>query len=140
MNPDIKISDAELEIMRILWREAEPIKAATLCDELLEAKGWSRSTTNTLITRLRDKNLIEPAERYGVARYIPLVSEYDYILAEEKTLLGRVGSAKKLAIAMVRNNHLTTDDIDELKGLFSPCEELSPSMCEDKKSRKDMVP
>lgn len=119
MTLDIKISDAELEIMRILWRDTDPKKAASLCDELEETKGWSRSTTNTLITRLRDKNLIEPAQRYGVARYIPLVSEDDYILAEEKALLCRVGSAKKLALAMVRNNHLTTDDIDELKAYFN---------------------
>jgi len=118
IHTEIKISDAELEIMRILWREERPMKAAELTDELEEKKDWNRSTTNTLVTRLRDKNLIEPVDRYGVARYIPLISEDDYILAEERTLLDRFGSAKKLAIAMVRNKHLTDTDIDELREYF----------------------
>ena len=115
---EIKISDSELEIMRILWREQRPLKVAEFRDELELKKGWNKSTTNTLVTRLRDKGLIEPTERYGVARYIPLVTEDEYILAEEKTLLERFGSAKKLALAMVRNNHLTTADIDELREYF----------------------
>jgi len=121
MNPslEIKISDAELEIMRILWRENRPLKAAELIDELERTKNWNRSTINTLITRLRDKGLIEPLERYGVARYIPLITEDDYILAEEKNLLERFGSAKKLALAMVRNKHLTDTDIDELRAFFN---------------------
>ena len=119
---EIKISDSELEIMRVLWREQRPLKASEFRDEMEERKGWNKSTTNTLITRLRDKGLIEPVERYGVARYVPLISEDDYILAEEKNLLGRFGSAKKLAIAMVRNKHLTDTDLDELREFFKMSE------------------
>ena len=115
---EVKISDAELEIMRILWREKRPLKVAEFRGELEENKGWSKSTTHTLVTRLRDKGLIEPTERYGVARYIPLVMEDDYILSEEKNLLEKFGSAKTLALAMVRNGHLTDSDIEELREYF----------------------
>ena len=115
---EIKIADAELEIMRILWREKRPLKVAEFRDELEQNKGWNKSTTHTLTTRLRDKGLIEPVERYGVARYVPLVTEDDYILSEEKALLDKFGSAKALALAMVRNGHLTDDDIEELREYF----------------------
>lgn len=115
---EIKISDAELEIMRILWREKRPLKVAEFRDELEQNKGWNKSTTHTLVTRLRDKGLIEPTERYGVARYVTLITEDEYILAEEKALLEKFGSAKKLALAMVRNGHLTDADIDELREYF----------------------
>lgn len=54
----------------------------------------------------------------GVARYVPLVTEDDFILSEEKALLEKFGSAKKLAIAMVRNGHLTDADINELRTYF----------------------
>jgi predicted transcriptional regulator len=114
----MQISDSELEIMRILWREQRPLKVAEFRDELEQKKGWNKSTTGTLVTRLRDKGLIEPAERYGVARYIPLVTEDEYVLANEKSLLQKFGSAKKLAIAMVRNGHLNDSDIDELREYF----------------------
>jgi len=116
---EVKISDSELEILRVLWREQRPLKAAELSIELQQKKGWNKSTTNTLVTRLRDKGLVEPTERYGVARYIPLITEDEYILEEEKKLLERFGGAKNLAIAMVRNKHLTDADIDELREYFS---------------------
>ena len=113
-----KISDSELEIMRILWREKRPLKVSEFAGELEQKKGWNKSTTSTLVTRLRDKGLIEPAARYGVAQYIPLVSEEEFMLAEEKALLEKFGSAKKLAIAMVKNGHLSDADIDELREYF----------------------
>ena len=115
---DHKIADAELEIMKILWREKRPLKVAEFKGELEQNKGWNKSTTHTLVARLRSKGLIEPTERYGVARYIPLVTEDEYILEEEKTLLEKFGSAKTLALAMVRNGHLTDADIEELREYF----------------------
>jgi len=120
---EIKIADAELEIMRILWREKRPLKVAEFKDELEQNRGWNKSTTHTLVTRLRDKGLVEPAERYGVARYIPLITEDDYILSEEKSLLEKFGCAKTLALAMVRNGHLTDNDIEELRDYFKKSNE-----------------
>jgi BlaI family penicillinase repressor len=114
----VKISDAELEIMRILWRGHTPMKASEMAAELEQTRGWARSTTNTLVIRLRDRGVIEPVERYGVARYVPLVSEEQYILAEEKAALSRFGSAKTLALAMGRNGDLTEEDIAELRAYF----------------------
>ncbi|MCL2696402.1 MAG: BlaI/MecI/CopY family transcriptional regulator [Clostridiales bacterium] len=115
---DVKISDAELAIMRILWREQRPLKVSDFLGELEFTKGWNRSTTHTLVARLRDKGLIEPTERYGVARYVPLITEDDFILSEEKAVLEKFGGAKKLALAMVRNGHLTDTDIDDLRDFF----------------------
>jgi len=123
---DFKIADAELEIMRILWREKRPLKVAEFKGELEHNKGWNKSTTHTLVARLRDKGLIEPTERYGVARYIPLVTEDDYILSEEKALLEKFGSAKTLALAMVRNGHLTDSDIEELRDFLKKGGETTP--------------
>ena len=129
---ELKIADAELEVMRVLWREKRPLKVAEFRGELEEKKGWNKSTTHTLVTRLRDKGLIEPAERYGVARYVPLVTEDDYVLSEEKTLLEKFGSAKTLALAMVRNGHLTDSDIEELREYFNNGGETLPGGRRDK--------
>jgi BlaI family penicillinase repressor len=114
-----KISDAEQEIMRILWREKRPLKVSEFKDELEQNKGWSKSTTHTLVARLRDKGLIEPVERYGVARYVPLVTEYDYYLSEEEVLLGKFGGAKSLALAMVQSGKLSDNDIEDLRKYFA---------------------
>jgi BlaI family penicillinase repressor len=112
------ITDAELEIMRLLWREGRAITLAEIREELLATTQWNKSTIQTLVLRLRNKGVIEHLDKYGAAQYVPLVSEDEFILAEEKVLLDKFGSAKKLALAMVRNGHLTDSDIDELRDYF----------------------
>jgi predicted transcriptional regulator len=113
-----KIQDSELLIMRILWREGRPLKISEFRDELEATKGWNKSTTQTVVTRMRDKGFIEPTERYGVARYVPLITEDEYHLSEGRAVLERFGSAKALALAMVRNGSLTGGDIEELREYF----------------------
>ena len=115
---DIRLADSELEVMRILWREKRPLKVSEFRDELEQRRGWNKSTTQTVVTRMRDKGFIEPLDRYGVARYVPLISEDEYTLAEGKAVLERFGSAKTLAMAMVRNGSLTDSDIEELRDYF----------------------
>jgi BlaI family penicillinase repressor len=114
---DIKITDAELEVMRLLWRE-NPRTLAQIRQELLKTSKWNHSTIKTLVFRLRDKGAITYLDKYGAAQYVPLVSEDEYLLSEEKAVLSKFGSGKNLAIAMVRNGHLTGEDIDELRDYF----------------------
>ena len=115
---NISITDAELAIMRLLWREKRPLTFSEIQTGLEKSKGWKKYTTQTLVYRLRDKGAITHLDKYGAAQYVPLVTEDEYILAEEKAVLEKFGSAKTLAMAMVRNGHLTDADIDELHAYF----------------------
>jgi len=115
---DTRLLDSELEVMRILWREKRPLKISEFRDELEQVRGWNKSTTQTVVTRMRDKGIIEPAERYGAARYVPLISEDEHNLSEGKAVLERFGSAKALALAMVRNGSLTDSDVEEMREYF----------------------
>ncbi|MDR3277938.1 MAG: BlaI/MecI/CopY family transcriptional regulator [Oscillospiraceae bacterium] len=112
------ITDAELEVMRVLWREKRALTLADIRTELERRKSWNKSTVQTLVLRLRDKGVIERLDKYGAAQYVPIVSEDAYALAEEKAVLEKFGSAKKLLAAMARNGHLTDSDIDELRDYF----------------------
>ncbi|MDR1536423.1 MAG: BlaI/MecI/CopY family transcriptional regulator [Clostridiales bacterium] len=112
------ITDAELEVMRLLWHSEQAMTIARLRAALEQSKGWNKSTIHTLVSRLRDKGIITHLDKYGAAQFIPLMTEDEYILAEEKSVLEKFGSAKTLALAMVRNGHLTDGDIDELKEYF----------------------
>jgi BlaI family penicillinase repressor len=112
------ITDAELEVMRLLWREKRPLTMLDFRAELEKIKGWNKSTIHTLVGRLRDKGIVTHLDKYGAAQFVPLVTEDEYILAEEKAVLDKFGSAKNLAMAMVRNGHLTGADLDELRDYF----------------------
>jgi BlaI family penicillinase repressor len=114
------ITDAELEVMRLLWRDKPGLTLAQIRDELLRTTKWNPSTIKTLVFRLRDKGVIKPLDKYGPAQYVPLVTEGDYIRAEMPPFLDRVfaGSAKKLVAALCENGELSQRDIDELQAYF----------------------
>ena len=93
-----KISNAELEVMRILWREKKPVSFTDIRIELQDTKGWEKSTINTLIRRLADKKVIN-AQKQDVLYYTPNISEAEYVQSEEQSMIDRLydGSAKILS-------------------------------------------
>lgn len=115
-----KISDSELEVMRLLWREGRPLSFAEIRTELENKTKWSKSTIQTLVVRLRDKGAISTHTQY-VTLYSPAVTEQEYILAEGKLFLDKLfkGSAKKLVASLCENGQLDESDIDELKRFFT---------------------
>lgn len=119
MNLADKISNAELEVMKILWREQTLVSFSDIRSELQRTKGWEKSTINTLIRRLVEKGVIS-AEKHGVTQYAPNISEAEYRTSEEQNLINRLynGSAKHLVAALCHRGELTEDDIDELKTYF----------------------
>lgn len=114
-----KISNAELEVMKILWREKKAVTFADIRTELQNNMGWEKSTINTLIRRLVDKGVIS-AQKQDVLYYTPNVSETEYIQSEEQDFIDRIydGSAKNFVAALCKRGKLSETDIDELKDFF----------------------
>ncbi len=68
-------SDAELELLKILWRQA-PLSAREVQGRLPEALDWwAASTTRTVLERMKAKGLLERREAHGVAVYAPVESK-----------------------------------------------------------------
>ena len=114
-----KISDAELEVMRILWREGRPLSFGEIRKELEAKTTWNKSTIQTLVVRLRDKGVINASTQY-VALYTPNITEEEYIQTEGRSFIDKLfdGNAKKLAAALCQSGQLSEEDVDELKALF----------------------
>lgn len=119
MQLEKKISNAELEVMKILWREKKAVPFTDIRLELQTSKGWEKSTINTLIRRLVEKKAII-AEKRDIIYYVPNVHESEYIQSEEQSMLDRLyeGSAKKFIVALCHRGQLKEKDIDELKAFF----------------------
>ena len=115
-----RITDAELEIMRILWREKRPVDYSFLRAELKELKGWEKTTISTLLKRLCDKGVVG-VDRREVMYYTPVLAETEYMQTEEQAMLDKLygGSAKSLVAALCRRGKLSVEDIDELRAFFS---------------------
>ena len=114
-----KISDSELEVMRVLWQAGNALPVTEIRETLQKSSGWEATTVKTLISRLVTKGVLRQ-EKHGVFYYSPLVSEAEYNDWATHDLISRVyhGSARDLVAALVRSDGLTQDDIDELRDLF----------------------
>ena len=114
-----KISEAELEVMKILWDADQPLSTHTICKQLQEQMGWDRSTVRTLIKRLVEKAAIIQ-KKLDVYCYLPAISETEYLNAQTKSFINRLygGSVKYLVASLVQDENLTPEDIEELKAFL----------------------
>ena len=114
-----KISDSELEVMRVLWQAGDALPVTEIRETLQQSRGWEATTVKTLVSRLVTKGVLRQEKR-SVFYYSPLISEAEYNDWATHDLISRVyhGSARDLVAALVRSDGLTQDDIDELRDLF----------------------
>lgn len=114
-----KISDSELEVMRLLWRSEEPLTTAAIRESLQKSIGWEATTIKTLIQRLYKKGIIAQ-EKKDVFYYRPLVSEKEYNEWATGDLVQRLygGKARNLVAALVDSKGLSKEDLDELRAMF----------------------
>ena len=112
-----KIQDAELEVMQVLWRSAQPVPLAEIRRTLADKCGWEDSTVKTLLRRLCEKGAVE-LERRGMYRAV--ITQAEYSRWSARRLVGKVfdGSAKKLVASLLSDGQLSQADIDELSALL----------------------
>ena len=72
-----KISDSELEVMKLLWRAEASLSITEIRENLQQTKGWEPATIKTLVSRLVSKGAVRQEKR-NVYYYSPLVSEEEY--------------------------------------------------------------
>lgn len=120
MNKSVeKISDSELEVMRVLWEAGDALPITKIRRSLQSSKGWEATTIKTLVQRLCAKGVLAQEKR-NVFYYSPLVSEQEYNDWATGDLIRRLyrGSAKELVAALVRSDGLSKSDVDELRAMF----------------------
>lgn len=119
-----KISDSELEVLKVLWQAEEPLPIAPIRARLETERGWDGSTVKTLLRRLCEKGAVE-AKKKNVFYYRPLLSREEYRRWSTHSLISRVyqGSARELVACLVRADQLTAQDLAELRGILYPEEE-----------------
>lgn len=117
-----QISDAELEIMKIVWANPERTTYfAYLMDELAaKGKVWQKNTLITLLGRLINKGFLKAKKTGRRNEYTPLVSETEYQTAQTKNFLDKIyeGRAKGLISNLIQSDLLEADEYEDLKRLL----------------------
>ena len=115
-----QISEAEFEVMKIVWKYA-PISTNEITDKLLQTTNWSPKTIQTLIKRLVTKGALTYEKQSRVFVYTPVVKENEYIDQKSNSFLDRYynGDITAMLSAYIENDKLSEKEIEHLRSLLS---------------------
>ncbi len=121
---NISIGDAELEIMKVIWKAKAPITSLDIGKEV-EDKGWKKTTIATFLTRLVEKGALFADKQGKLYYYTPLISEKEYRKSQTKNLIRTLynDSVRDFAVSFFEEQKLSDDDIKELRAIFEDKEE-----------------
>lgn len=114
-----RISDSELELMKIIWAKGGSALYADIA-KALEDQGtpWTKNTIVTLLSRLTGKGYLT-TKKQGLHRnqYIALISEAEYQTEQTETFLTKVyeGNAAGLVSTLIQRDLLSAADYEALK-------------------------
>lgn len=120
-----KITEAELEIMKVLWKNKEAT-SLQIIDEVSKTTDWNKNTIKTLISRLVEKEAISVDKNKGnLYLYTPNISIEEYKSEENKNFLKKLynGSINDMLLTFAKSNELTRKDLEELMKLIDSEEE-----------------
>ena len=116
MNAIQRMSEAEKQIMEIIWQAERPVTTAEILQRLPEGNTWKQNTVITFLARLMEKGIIK-ATRVGKANhYEPCLTEQEYRRFETRQFIHEVhkGSVLGLISALCDSGDLTKEDIEKL--------------------------
>ena len=120
MKPGLRISEAEWEIMKAVWKQPAPVLAQDLIQALALHTTWSAATVKTMLNRLVAKGALQ-YERAGKSYlYTAAVTETDCRAAEADSFLKRVfdGSLSPMLSHFVRSRRLTKKELQTLEQIL----------------------
>ncbi|MDD4048906.1 MAG: BlaI/MecI/CopY family transcriptional regulator [Clostridia bacterium] len=108
----IKIFDAEYRFMNIIWNN-EPVKSSNLVKIASKELGWKKSTTYTVIRRLRERNAIVNKD----STITSLVKRKQVMKEETEEHIDKIydGSLKLFFTTFLQSERLKKDEIEELR-------------------------
>ncbi|HYO09790.1 MAG TPA: BlaI/MecI/CopY family transcriptional regulator [Tepidisphaeraceae bacterium] len=115
--PDI--SDAEWEVMKVVWDHG-PLTSGQIVQRLESERRWKPRTVKTLLARLVKKGAVAAREEDRRFRYAARVARDAVARRETRSFLRRVfdGAAAPALVHFLEEGDLTRQQIDELKRIL----------------------
>jgi BlaI family penicillinase repressor len=119
MVTDKRISDAELDLMEVLWAAPEALTSTEVA-EGLKGRGWSLATVKTMLSRLVAKGAISHREDGRRFLYSPAIQREAYVGHESKRFVERLfgGRLSPLVARLAEEDALDAKDIAEMEALL----------------------
>ena len=119
----VQISDAELEVMKVLW-EKSPLNANEVCELICSRSDWAAATVKTLLGRLVRKGAVKQMAAEPMFLYKPQVRRDEYLAQASSSFLGKFfdGATTSMLSFFVKNNKLSTEEMAQLRKILEEAE------------------
>lgn len=115
-----QISEAEFEVMKVIWKYA-PISTNEVTEKLTQITDWSPKTIQTMLKRLVNKKALTYEKQSRVFVYTPLIQQDEYIRQKNNSFLDRFydGNIVSMLSSYLKDEKLSDSEIDSLRSLLS---------------------
>ena len=115
----VRLPDAELELMQIVWDCPVPAPRAEIEERMAERRPLSQSAILTVLSRLGEKGFLRAEKAGRSSVYYPLISREEYQARQSRGFLDRVfgGSIPAFASALTASG-LSKEELAELRRLL----------------------
>ena len=108
-----RLYDGEYRLMEELWGSG-PVGSAQLVELCRERLGWNKSTTYTVLRRLKNKGAV----RHENAVAAPLITREEAVRMQGEEVVERAGGLPLFLTAFLGGRRLTAEEAEELKRLI----------------------
>lgn len=117
---ETRLSDAELEVMDVLWSAPAPMGATEVAEALASTRDWTLATVKTLLSRLTTKAAVTPTPDGRRFLYTPAIDRDSYLGAESRRFVDRLfgGRLSPLIAHLAEEEALGADDVAEIEALL----------------------
>ena len=122
-NENPKLTDAELEIMHVLW-ELDDATVREVHERLNQRRALAYTTVMTMMNILEEKGHLTRHKQGRAYRYEPVRPKSQVISGMVDDFVGKVfeGSARPLVLGLVKDRKLSEKDLEEIARLIKEAE------------------
>ena len=118
---DVRLSEAEWEVMEVLWAAPSPLTATDIADRIPALRDWSLATVKSLLSRLLAKGAVRPDKDGRRFLYTPAIERDSYVGDESRRFVDRLfgGRLSPLIAQLAEDETLGEDDVAEIEALLA---------------------
>lgn len=116
-----QISESELVLMKIIWRNGGTALYSLIMDELEKDRNeWKNNTVLTLLSRLVEKKYLKVKKIGRKNEYVATVTESEYQTMQTHSFLDKVygGNVRNLVSTLLRQDILSADELKEIESFW----------------------
>ena len=113
-----QISESELILMKIIWKNEGAALYSFIMDELEKDNNeWKKNTVLTLLSRLVEKNYLKTKKIGRRNEYVALVSEKEYQAIQTHSFLDKIyeGNVQNLVSTLIQQDILSAEELTEIE-------------------------